>query len=43
MIQSAGFLGRLNGPLMKVGLPLMKNVLNPLGKYVLIPLLLIII
>ena len=38
IIQSDGFLGRLLGPLMKVGLSLMKNVLTPLAKNVLIPL-----
>ena len=38
MIQSAGFLGRLLGPLLKTGLPLMKNVIKPLAKSVLIPL-----
>ena len=35
MIQSGGFLGslvsKLAGPLMKVGIPLTKNVLAPLG------------
>ena len=31
-------LGRLLGPLLKTGLPLMKNVLKPLPKSVLIPL-----
>ena len=36
IVQSAGFLGRLLGPLMKVGLPLMKYVLKPLTKNVLI-------
>ena len=36
--QSGGFLGRLLGPLLKTGLPLMKNVLKPLAKSVLIPL-----
>ena len=36
--QSEGFLGRLLGPLLKTGLPLMKNVLKPLAKNVLIPL-----
>ena len=36
--QSGGFLGRLLGPLLKTGLPLMKNVLKPLTKSVLIPL-----
>ena len=35
---SAGFLGRLLGPLLKTGLPLMKNVFKPLSKSVLIPL-----
>ena len=29
MIQSGGFLGRLLGPLLKTGLPLMKNVIKP--------------
>ena len=38
MIQSAGFLGRLLGPLLKAGLPLMKSVIKPLAKNVLIPL-----
>ena len=38
IIQSDGFLGRLLGPLMKVGLSLMKNVLTPSAKNVLIPL-----
>ena len=36
--QSGGFLGRRLGPLQKTGLPLMKNVLKPLDKSVLIPL-----
>ena len=36
MIQSGGFLGRLLGPLLKIGLPLMKNVIQPLAKSVLI-------
>ena len=35
-LKSGGFLGRLLGQLMKIGLPLMKNVLKPLGKSVLI-------
>ena len=35
---SRGFLGRLLGPLLKPGLSLMKNVLKPLAKRVLIPL-----
>ena len=38
MIQSGGFLGRLLGPLLKTGLPLMKSVIKPLAKSVLIPL-----
>ena len=38
MIQSEGFLGRLLGPLLKTGLPLMKSVIKSLAKNVLIPL-----
>ena len=38
MIQSGGFLGKLLGPLLKYGLPLIKNVITPLAKSVLIPL-----
>ena len=38
MIQSGGFLGRLLGRLLKVGLPLIKNVIKPLAKSVLIHL-----
>ena len=38
MIQSGGFLGRLLGPLLKTGLPLMKNVIKPFDKSFLIPL-----
>ena len=38
MIKSGGFLGRLLGPLLKTGLPLIKNVIKPLAKSVLIPL-----
>ena len=38
MIHSGGFLGRLLGPLLKTGLPLIKNVIAPLAKSVLIPL-----
>ena len=38
MIQSGGFLGRLLGPLLKTGLPLIKNVVKPLAKSVLIHL-----
>ena len=37
MIQSRGFLGRLLDPLLKTGLPLIKNVLKPLAKIVSIP------
>ena len=37
-IQSGGFLGRLLGPLLKTGLPLMKSVIKPLAKSILIPL-----
>ena len=32
MVQSGGFLGRLLGPLIKTGLPLIKNVIKPLAK-----------
>ena len=38
MIQSGGFLGRLLGPLLKTGLPLIKSVIKQLAKSVLIPL-----
>ena len=38
MIQSGGFLGRLLGPLLKTGLPIMKSVIKPLAKSILIPL-----
>ena len=38
MIQSGGFLGKLLGPLLRTGLPLMKSVIKPLAKSVLIPL-----
>ena len=38
MIQSGTFLGRILGPLLKAGLPLIKNVIKPLAKSVLIPL-----
>ena len=38
MIKSGGFLGRLLGPLLKTGLPLIKNVIKALAKSVLIPL-----
>ena len=37
-MQSGGFLGRLLGPLLKTGLPLMKSVVQPLARSVLIPL-----
>ena len=37
MIQLGGLLGRLVGPLLKTGL-LLKNVIKPLAKSVLIPL-----
>ena len=36
--QSRGFLGRLLGQLLKTGLPLIGNVLKPIGKSVLISL-----
>ena len=36
--QSGGFLGRRLWPLLKIGLPLIGNVLKPLAKSVLIPL-----
>ena len=39
MIQSGGFFGRLLGLLLKTGLPFMKNMIKPLVKRVLIPLL----
>ena len=38
MIRSGGFLGRLLGPLLKTGLQLMKNVIKPFARSVLIPL-----
>ena len=38
MIQSGGFLVRLLGPLLKIGLLLMKKVIKPLAKSFLIPL-----
>ena len=34
--KSGGFLGRLLGPLLKTGLPLIKNISKPLAKRVLI-------
>ena len=36
--QPGAFLGKLIGPLLKTGLPLMKSVITPLAKNVLIPL-----
>ena len=36
--QSGGFLGRLLGPLLKTGFPLIWNLLKPLAKSVLIPI-----
>ena len=38
MMQSGGFLGRLLGPSLKTGLPLIKSVIKPLAKSVLVPL-----
>ena len=38
MTQSGGFLGRLFGPLLKTRLPLIKNLIKPLAKSVLISL-----
>ena len=38
IIQSGGFLGKLLGPLLKTRLPLIKNIIKPLAKSVLIPL-----
>ena len=38
MIQSGGFFGKLLGPLLKTGLPLIKSVIKPLAKSVLISL-----
>ena len=38
MMQSGEFLGRLLGPFLKTGLPLMKNMIKPLAKTVLLPL-----
>ena len=37
MIQPWEFLGRLLGPLLKTGLQLIKNVIKPLAKSILIP------
>ena len=36
MIQSGGFLGKLLGPLLKIGLPLINSVIKPLAKSVLV-------
>ena len=36
MVQSGGLLGRHLGPLIKTGLPLIRNVLKPLAKSILI-------
>ena len=38
MIQSRGFFDRFLGPLLRIGLPLMKSVIQPLAKSVLITL-----
>ena len=38
MIQSGGLLGRLLGPLLKTGLPVMKDVIKPLATRALVPL-----
>ena len=38
IIQSGRFLGKRLGPLLKTGLPLIKNVIKPLANSVLIPL-----
>ena len=38
IIKFGGFLGKLLGPLLKTGLTLIKNVIKPLAKIVLIPL-----
>ena len=38
MIQSGRFLRKLLGPLLRTGLPLMKSVIKPLAKSILIPL-----
>ena len=38
IVQSGRFLGRLLGPLLKIGLPLIKNVFNSLAKDILISL-----
>ena len=38
MIQSEGFLGRILGPLLRTGLPLIKSIIKPLAKSFLVPL-----
>ena len=38
MIQLGGFLGKLLGPLLRTGLPLIKSVIKPLAKSVLVAL-----
>ena len=38
IIQSGGFLSKILVPLLKTGLPLIKNIIKPLAKSVLIPL-----
>ena len=38
IIQSGGFLNKLLGPLLKTRLPLIKSVIKPLAKILLIPL-----
>ena len=38
IIPSGGFLGKLLGPLLRIGLPLIKSVIKPLAKSVLVPL-----
>ena len=38
IIQFGGFLGKLLRPLLKTGFPLIKNIIKPLAKSVLIPL-----
>ena len=38
MIKSGEILGRLLGPLLQVGLSLMRNVIKPLAKSILTPL-----
>ena len=38
MIQSGGFLGKVLGPLLRTGLPLIKSVIKPLAKSILVSL-----